>query len=223
MFVWMHNRKMLRDRISGIIKEQCLLLGFLVVFCILWLTEVVTRLVLYHNESVYGLWVIYAISTPLSGVIIPIGFIAYLPCKLYYKNHKGKELNGPAEERVPVPDAASVATTTKRFMTTSDGGNNEAKQEKCVIASNDGQHSERQTKESMEVQLSETEPLLGQRDGPPLQTMQSKGFDTSVYEPLNASSAVWHFECSQVIEIHDGITFNFCICIHGLYHHEHKI
>ena len=166
MFVWMHHRKMLRDKISGIIKEQCLLLGFLVVFCILWLIEVVTRLVLYHNESAYGLWVIYAISTPLSGVIIPIGFIAYLPCKLYYKNHrKGKELNGTAEERnVPVPDASSV-TTAKRFMTTSDGGNNEAKQKKCVVTSNNGQHSEKQSKESMEVQLSETQPLLGQRGG----------------------------------------------------------
>ena len=98
VFIWMHYHKMIQVRIGEIIKEQCLLLGFLVVFCILWLTEVVTRLILYHNESTYGLWVIYALSTPLSGVIIPIGFTSYLPCKLYCRNHKtGKELDGTAE------------------------------------------------------------------------------------------------------------------------------
>ena len=26
---------------------------------------------------------------------------------------------------------------------------------------------------------------------------------------LNGSSVIWHFECGNVIEIHDGITFNF--------------
>ena len=147
VFVWMRYHEMIRVRINGIIKEQCLLLGFLVVFCILWLTEVVTRLILYHNESAYGLWVIYAISTPLSGVIIPVGFISYLPCKLYCKNHKkGKELDGTVEgKNVQVPDPSSV-TTKNCVITSSDGQHSEAKQKKCVITSSNGQHSEAKQK-----------------------------------------------------------------------------
>ena len=157
----MRYHKMIHVRINGIIKEQCLLLGFLVVFCILWLTEVVTRLILYHNENAYGLWVIYAISTPLSGVIIPVGFISYLPCKLYCKNHKkGKELDGTVEgKNVQVPDPSSVTTKkcvitssdgqhseAKQVITSSDGQHSEAKQKKRVITSSDGQHSEAKQK-----------------------------------------------------------------------------
>ena len=143
VFIWMHYHKVIQVRIGEIIKEQCLLLGFLVVFCILWLIEVVTRLTLYHNESTYGLWVIYALSTPLSGVIIPIGFTSYLPCKLYCRDHKtGKELDGTAEP---------TSVTTKQLLNTS---TNE-------------EHSEaKQNKESMKVQPTEREPLLGQRVRP---------------------------------------------------------
>ena len=103
----------------------------------------VTRLTLYHNESTYGLWVIYALSTPLSGVIIPIGFTSYLPCKLYCRDHKtGKELDGTAEP---------TSVTTKQLLNTS---TNE-------------EHSEaKQNKESMKVQPTEREPLLGQRVRP---------------------------------------------------------
>ena len=152
LFAWMRYHKMILVRIDGIIKEQCLLLGFLVVFCILWLTEVVTRLVLYHNESTYGLWVIYAISTPLSGVIIPIGYTSYLPCKLYCKNHKaGNELGGTVEGN---PVQASVGESTNSVTT-----------EPIVVSSHWERSEAKQNKESAEVQPSETTTLLRHRAG----------------------------------------------------------
>ena len=153
VFVWMHYHEMIRVRIDGIIKETCLLLAFLAVFCILWLIEVVTRLTLHHNPSAYGLWMIYAISTPLSGVIVPIGFTSYLYCKFRCTNlTSGQELNGTTEERVvqePVAVSKPSVATAEPFLTTSDQEHGETKL----------------NKESTEVQSSESRPLLEQRFG----------------------------------------------------------
>ena len=153
VFVWMHYNEMIRVRIDGIIKETCLLLAFLAIFCILWLIEVVTRLILHHDLSAYGLWMIYAISTPLSGVIIPIGFTSYLYCKFRCTNlTSGQELNGTTEERAvqePVDMSKPSVATAEPFLTTNDHEHGEAKL----------------NKESTEVQSSETRPLLEQRFG----------------------------------------------------------
>ena len=153
VFVWMHYNEMIRVRIDGIIKETCLLLAFLAIFCILWLIEVVTRLILHHDLSAYGLWMIYAISTPLSGVIIPIGFTSYLYCKFRCTNlTSGQELNGTTEERAvqePVDVSKPSVATAEPFLTTNDHEHGEAKL----------------NKESTEVQSSETRPLLEQRFG----------------------------------------------------------
>ena len=154
VFVWMHCRELIRVRIDGIIKETCLLLGFLVVFCILFLIEVVSRLVLRTNENIYTLWLVYAISTPISGVVIPIGFFSYLQCKLCCINHKqGEELDGTLEDRT-APESSRVSapsvTTAQNVLTNSNKEDNEASINK----------PEQET-----TPLSETRPLLEERFG----------------------------------------------------------
>jgi len=154
VFVWMRCRELIRVRIDGIIKETCLLLGFLVVFCILFLIEVVIRLVLYSNESIYILWLVYAISTPISGVVIPIGFFSYLQCKLHCISRKQREeLDGTLEDRT-APESSRVSapsvTTAQNFLTNSNEEDNEASINK----------PEKET-----TPLSETRPLLEQGFG----------------------------------------------------------
>ena len=151
VFVWMRYREIIRVRIDGIIKETCLLLAFLVVFCMLFLTEVVTRLVLYKNMSIYALWLIYAISTPISGVVIPIGFFSYLQCKLCCTNHKQghdvlEDSTAPKSIQVSTPSV----TTSQKFHTNIGEGENEAS-----ISKQGGEATP----------LTETRPLLEHRFG----------------------------------------------------------
>ena len=154
VFVCMRYREVIRIRIDGIIKETCLLLAFLVVFCLLCLIEVVTRLVLYKNESIYTLWLIYAISTPISGVIIPIGFLSYLQCKLCCCTNRkhGHELDDTLEDST-VPKSIQVSapsvTTTQKFHTSSKGENEASITEQGGDA----------------TPLTETRPLLEHRFG----------------------------------------------------------
>lgn len=76
--IWMC--KFASQRIRGlrtILAETLLLMGFLVVYCILCAIELTGRIIA-TEENIFGVWMMYAISTPLSAVIIPIAFLVYL-------------------------------------------------------------------------------------------------------------------------------------------------
>ena len=82
VFIWIcKDAQRARQRIeSGVIKQSLLLLAFLVFFCALCAIEVSIRTITHRSNdySNYGVWIIYALSTPVSAAIIPIAFFFYL-------------------------------------------------------------------------------------------------------------------------------------------------
>ena len=58
--------------------EACVLIAFLFTFCLLFLIEFISYII---SDQVmtdyYSVWMLYAISTPLSGVTLPIGLLIY--------------------------------------------------------------------------------------------------------------------------------------------------
>ena len=76
--VWMCKFESQRIRgLKTILAETLLLMGFLVAYCILCAIELTGR-VIATKKNIFGVWMTYAISTPLSAVIIPIAFLIYL-------------------------------------------------------------------------------------------------------------------------------------------------
>ena len=73
----LNEQSVLQNRLSNNIAESVLLACFLFVYCILCGIEVVLY-ILMDNKDSFPLWLAYAISTPISGVIIPFSFFPYL-------------------------------------------------------------------------------------------------------------------------------------------------
>lgn len=72
-----HN--FLEKQTKAMIKEMLLLLAFLVVFCIVWVSESTIRgIEELPDVDMYVLWTVYAITTPIAGIIVPFGFFSYL-------------------------------------------------------------------------------------------------------------------------------------------------
>ena len=61
------------------------LIALLVVYMILWAIELAGRITATYR-NIYGLWMLYAISTPLSGLVIPFAFLASFICTVRRKN-----------------------------------------------------------------------------------------------------------------------------------------
>ena len=72
------NRKNLRV----VIMDICVLLPFLVAFCTVCIIElsvvILLRQEVFNKDTNYILWVLYAVTTPIGGVVIPIAFFIYL-------------------------------------------------------------------------------------------------------------------------------------------------
>ena len=71
------------------VKEMCLLFSFLLMLCIVCIVETVTRNAVDKKKyDAFGLWMAYAIITPIGGIVIPISFFVYF---LYNKCTSKKE------------------------------------------------------------------------------------------------------------------------------------
>lgn len=58
--------------------EACVLIAFLCTYCLLFLIELVSFSISTKDKTDYfGVWLLYAVSTPLSGVTLPIGLLIY--------------------------------------------------------------------------------------------------------------------------------------------------
>ena len=58
--------------------EACVLIAFLFTFCLLFLIEFISYIISDQVKTDYfSVWMLYAISTPLSGVTLPIGLLIY--------------------------------------------------------------------------------------------------------------------------------------------------
>ena len=74
---WICKRSQRICGLKTILAETLLLMGFLVAYCILYSIELTGRIIA-TKKNIFGVWITYAISTPLSAVIIPIAFLIYL-------------------------------------------------------------------------------------------------------------------------------------------------
>ena len=75
------HRGLLEKQTKTVIKEMLLLLTFLMMFCTVWLVEGVIYFISIANVpqlDTFTLWMVYAIITPIGGIVVPIGFFAYL-------------------------------------------------------------------------------------------------------------------------------------------------
>ena len=58
--------------------EACVLIAFLFTFCLVFLIEFISHIISDQVKTDYfSVWMLYAISTPLSGVTLPIGLLIY--------------------------------------------------------------------------------------------------------------------------------------------------
>lgn len=58
--------------------EACLLIAFLCTYCLLFLVEIVCHSIADQIKGDhFTVWILYALSTPLSGVTLPIGLLIY--------------------------------------------------------------------------------------------------------------------------------------------------
>ena len=86
------NRK-LHTKIHVLITDMLLLLPFLMVFVLVCTVET-TLVILLRNESSkkvlnnYVMWMIYAVTTPIGGVVIPIAFFVYFLRKKNFKKER---------------------------------------------------------------------------------------------------------------------------------------
>ena len=84
-----------RSKLRMALMDMMLLLPFLVALCCVWLVEVITIILVHLDRkgkfelNRYVLWMCYAITTPIGGVVIPIAFFVYfLRKKRYVSSHK---------------------------------------------------------------------------------------------------------------------------------------
>ena len=82
-----------RIKIHVVITDMLLLLPFLVVFVLVCIVET-TLVILLRKESSkkvlnnYVMWMIYAVTTPIGGVVIPIAFFVYFLRKKKFKKER---------------------------------------------------------------------------------------------------------------------------------------
>ncbi len=108
-------------RIRAVILDLLLLLPFLIVSCCVCLVEIIVIIELRQQENnasggtdKYILWMCYAISTPIGGVIIPIAFFLYfLREKKVSKRHRLMAVSNPACT-VPPSDRLSPNSFTSQ-------------------------------------------------------------------------------------------------------------
>ena len=66
------------DKIKRMLIESVIMLFFLLSYCGLCAIEISVRIFTFvSNKVLYWLWVMYAVSTPLSGAIMPVAFFVY--------------------------------------------------------------------------------------------------------------------------------------------------
>ena len=94
---------------------------FLVVNLILYVIELVGRIVI-HKRELYWLWMLYAISTPISGFIVPAAFLGYLVCG--HIRQKRPVVNHETDQaHVEESDSESVPSTTSASHLLDQSGN----------------------------------------------------------------------------------------------------
>ena len=128
----LNEQSVLQNRLSNNIAEYVLLACFLFVYCILCGIEVVLYIITVTRDS-YSLWFVYAISTPISGVIIPFAFFLYLGwesrnkilgrcrqcCRSFAGDHPEAELQQPVGNPGINEQATFQEKTDKREMSLS--------------------------------------------------------------------------------------------------------
>ena len=95
------HHKMFRDKIRAVVMDMLLLLPFLVALWCVWLVEILTIILVRVNRerdeielNRHVLWMSYAITTPIGGVVIPIAFFVYfLRMKRYGTSQKLREFS----------------------------------------------------------------------------------------------------------------------------------
>ena len=108
------------QRIRGlktILAETLLLMGFLVAYCILCAIELTGRIIA-TKKNIFGVWMMYAISTPLSAVIIPIAFLIYLgkgAIKKVIQRCRKKQLSEFGEPAIASGAPPSIAVTVPSY------------------------------------------------------------------------------------------------------------
>ena len=79
LICWMLKFPALQVKIHGLkssVAETCLLVLFLIVYFVLFSIEITGRIIS-SIDNIFWVWMLYAISTPLSGAILPIAFFIY--------------------------------------------------------------------------------------------------------------------------------------------------
>ena len=123
-FCWFHctRRGLLQDKIKTQIGEISILCAFMCMFCVVFLVELIIDLVLDEpNVDVFTLWMVYAIVTPVGGVVIPIGFFVYLNFKwgkcrcraTGAHNHSDPAISEARRGIAPASTRISAASTTE--------------------------------------------------------------------------------------------------------------
>jgi hypothetical protein len=82
VYVCLRHYNKNRRRVVVAIMDMLLLMPFLVVFCLVCFVEVLVVVLLRIDKlnghlNTYTMWMVYAISTPIGGVVIPIAFFCY--------------------------------------------------------------------------------------------------------------------------------------------------
>ena len=101
------------QRVRGlktILAETLLLMCFLIAYCILCAIELTGRVIATKNNNIFGVWMMYAMATPLSAVIIPIAFLVYLfGNKKYFQKHGSRERSEFGDAASGAPPSARVS------------------------------------------------------------------------------------------------------------------
>lgn len=109
--------------------ESLLLSAFFVVYSLHCIFELAGRVVhwsSYNNNwlyNTYALWMVYAVSAPLTSLIIPIAFLFYLYCRLQCHCHQYEPVateDPDHHEEREVPDAHELEPTGTPSFTTYD-------------------------------------------------------------------------------------------------------
>ena len=127
VFLWVRFGKSeeTAQRIRRIAAETLLLVGFMVAYCILCVIEIVCdTIAIKHN--IYGIWMLYAISTPISGAMIPFGFLIYMNRKAlkkcYQRNDPEPILSDVASGAAPSSPEIIPSETQIQFSQSIESG-----------------------------------------------------------------------------------------------------
>ena len=73
------NHGFLEKQTRAVIKGMLPLFTFWTIFCVVWLIEnVITGISEVTQIYTFALWMVYAVITPIKGIVVPIGFFIYL-------------------------------------------------------------------------------------------------------------------------------------------------